>query len=604
MRATRLVAAILFSVPGVALANGDPRNAAVAALLEKTTAIAWSWLATAIILGLIVAFLKSGPTPTWNLAGFAWRAMLCFALLANYPTVFGTVIKTSRSIRDAVGADEAQAQYQASMRSMIERMRAANAAVAKEVLTGDASAAAPGWVAEKLAGATAEIGGAIFNALLSLVMLLGLLAHWVLGQLASILISLFYILGPLALMLAIPSGGGIALRWFGKFATYCTWPIISAILVALVGQMITSSIDSVATAPPSSSGAVAANSAAVLQALKGVATALVLVATAVSTPAIAGALVTVGAGNFAGHAAANAAGTAGDVGRWARRAAEMKAAAATGGASAAANAAGGAAAGAAGMGERTAAAVAHAKNAGTPGAPDVPGAAAAMLRQAAATAGEETKGAPMPPPPSVPFAGAPTKAEGARSPAQGSTTLGRPRPPPEATRTSASQAAQEANTRTSASLAAQEANTRTSGSQARREAMSVHERLEAELPPPPGVAATSPPPSPPGWDEREGRYRDDAADAAQASEWDSWWAASADPPSLRELRGEPAPSATGEETLGHVPVLGPPPASRPDAPTIFAAQDATSDGRARPGGAASPQQPSPPSEQGTRNDRR
>ncbi|WNZ66223.1 hypothetical protein QEG98_42145 (plasmid) [Myxococcus sp. MxC21-1] len=487
-----------------------------------------------------MAFLRAGPTPSWHLSGFVWRAMLFTALLTYYPTIFGTVVKTTRSVADAIGAQHVYDNYQSSMKALVERMRSANAQVAREFLTDDAEAEAPGWVASKVGAVTAEMGGMVFNAILTLIILLGVLAHWVLGQLASILIATFLVIGPLALVVAIAAGGGIALRWFTKFATYCTWPIVSTVLLALAGEMLTTTLDSLVPVTAGGNGSTAANATAALEALKGVGTSLVLMATALSTPALSSALVAMGAQNFAGQSSMQAGRDVGDAAQVAKKAVETKAAAATGGASAAAKAA------ADSMGERTSAAVNAAMIGQAPGANGgVAGAAAAMLRSAPPPDGATVAGGSAPPrlPPANvrPVGGAPTVASPGRT-SNGSTTIGRQAWQDAPTNTSYDQAMHEARTRTSASQALRDEATKASPSQAHREGLSEHARLEAELPMPSG--------------------------------YEMGGAAS---PVVTPL-GSPDGGSTqvdADQTLAHVAPLSPLPAGRPDAPTVMSFQDAT-----------------------------
>src|SRR5207302_15042 len=49
--------------------------------------------------------------------------------------------------------------------------------------------------------------------------------------LALLLIGLFYVLGPLALVFSIPSVSDIGTKWFSEFLSFCIWPIISGLLL-------------------------------------------------------------------------------------------------------------------------------------------------------------------------------------------------------------------------------------------------------------------------------------------------------------------------------------------------------------------------------------
>lgn len=103
---------------------------------------------------------------------------------------------------------------------------------------------------------------------------IGLVVHWLVSRLAILLISLFYVLGPLALVFSIPNVSDTGTKWFSEFLAFCTWPIISGLLlritVALGSHLI------FGTGP----GAIAT-----------LATALLMTASAIATPTLANRLV-------------------------------------------------------------------------------------------------------------------------------------------------------------------------------------------------------------------------------------------------------------------------------------------------------------------------
>ncbi|MHB8876861.1 MAG: hypothetical protein ACYC8T_24455 [Myxococcaceae bacterium] len=74
------------------------------------------------------------------------------------------------------------------------------------------------------------LGGYFFDSLIGFALLLGQAVFWVLSALARILGAVLYVLGPLALVFAIPRGSGVGGRWLRTFVTVLTWPILSALL--------------------------------------------------------------------------------------------------------------------------------------------------------------------------------------------------------------------------------------------------------------------------------------------------------------------------------------------------------------------------------------
>jgi hypothetical protein len=133
----------------------------------------------------------------------------------------------------------------------------------------------------------------VYEALVTVVLLLGEGLVFLIRWLSRILTATLFILGPLALVAGIPRMSRTGSRWFLRFVTIASWPIFAgvllAVMVALGGQ-----------------GAIARSY------LECLVAALVLLVTALSTPVLASNVVGGALQNFAGAGFASAKGLGAD----------------------------------------------------------------------------------------------------------------------------------------------------------------------------------------------------------------------------------------------------------------------------------------------------
>lgn len=257
-----------FKIPVLDLTSGAP-----AKYYGVIMGIARDAFLFSFVLGLALEAFSSAPSAPRDYAGVVQRAVIVLALLVFFPTIFGTVIRSTDGLATQLtppdvwekfwqaSANYLQANYDGSKDPSVAQVQGAEAE--------------PGFLdsvanAAKYAGRLA--GGGIFNAFLTMAMLICQGLHWVIGTLAHVLIALLYVVGPLALVGSIPKASGVGGRWFLTFVTIAFWPVISALLLA-----ITSELGLQAFLAQGAFGSLAS--------------AMLIAATAVATPSIASALI-------------------------------------------------------------------------------------------------------------------------------------------------------------------------------------------------------------------------------------------------------------------------------------------------------------------------
>lgn len=288
-----LIGVALVVLPALAEAAGPEalslKSGAPAELLGKTLAIARGLFALSLVLGLLVEAFGGSPDKPKSYGGVAWRALVVVALLAGYPRLFGTVVVTAEAIADRIAPQEIwdrfAKQSEESARQMVERERAApkegGPTGTMDVLTSSNVVAH-------------YVGGALFDSLVAMLVMLGQACQWVFGQLSRIILALFYILGPLALVFHIPAPSRTAGKWFSAFVTIACWPILSAVLLAIATSLMFRTDD-------------AAMHSEVGTAFGAVCSALLMVVMNLAVPLLASALVGGAVRNIAGTSLVGAA---------------------------------------------------------------------------------------------------------------------------------------------------------------------------------------------------------------------------------------------------------------------------------------------------------
>ena len=291
------VAAIVF-VPAIAFAANGPAVLDLTSgvpneLLGKTLGLARRLWVFCFVLALILEAFGSSPTRPRDYGGCVWRSLVVLALLAGYPRVFGSVINLAEGVADSITPYDVQAKFAKKNTEYIEKLYAQKSADDEKAeraadpsgLSTDASALA------KFAGN--YVGGMFFDSLLGSFVLVGQAAHWVVASLARILATVFYLLGPLALVFAVPKGSPTGGAWLRNFVTVASWPIFSGMILAITASFLFKGYET----------------QGVTTAFGAVASALLLIVTAFAVPSLASSVIG-GGGNLIAEGAQNASSVA------------------------------------------------------------------------------------------------------------------------------------------------------------------------------------------------------------------------------------------------------------------------------------------------------
>lgn len=291
------VASIVF-VPAIAFAANGPAVLDLTSgvpneLLGKTLGLARRLWVFCFVLGLILEAFGSSPARARDYGGCVWRGLVVLVLLTSYPRVFGSVINLTEGLADSITPHDVQAQFAQKNAEYLEKLYAQkSAADEKAVRAGDPSGtSSDASVLAQFAGN--YVGGMFFDSLLGAFVLVGQAAHWVLASLAHILATVFYLLGPLALVFAVPKGSPTGGAWFRNFVTVASWPIFSGLILAITASFLFKGYDT----------------QGFTTAFGAVASSLLLIVTAFAVPTLASSVIG-GGGNLIAEGAQNASSVA------------------------------------------------------------------------------------------------------------------------------------------------------------------------------------------------------------------------------------------------------------------------------------------------------
>lgn len=283
---------VVFATP--ALAAGptvDLTSGTLSAMVGTTLGIARSLLPFCLVLGLLLEAFGTSPSLPRDYSAVVWRFVLVFFALISigggsvYGKIAGTVIEFTEGVAARIAPasqrEDLSRKMEARMSELVEKRANGRSDAEKQAGVG----AVEKWAADT----AAELGGAMFNTLMSLIVLLGQIAHWVITTLGRILAVLFFVIGPLAIVFSVPRGFGFAGSWMRTFVTYCSWPIFSALILRIA---VTVGLDHVSVDEASGT-------------LSAMAASLLLVATAISVPALASALIGSAASDLASQGMSN-----------------------------------------------------------------------------------------------------------------------------------------------------------------------------------------------------------------------------------------------------------------------------------------------------------
>jgi hypothetical protein len=229
-----LIAPAAFAMTGANTSVLDLSTGVPANLLGKTMGLARGLFTFALVVGLVLEFVGGSPTSGRDYGGCVFRALVVVMLLAFYGRIFGSLVNMAENVASQIAPQsiwedytKAQGQWQQKLFSQqSDADRAAQGTVqAPQSLTDRAKKA--------LGLAGGLMGGYLFDSLIAVFLLVAEGAHWVLVTFAHILSAMLYVIGPLALVFAIPRASDTGHRWFRIFITVLTWPIFAALLLAL-----------------------------------------------------------------------------------------------------------------------------------------------------------------------------------------------------------------------------------------------------------------------------------------------------------------------------------------------------------------------------------
>jgi hypothetical protein len=252
-----------------ALADGpatlDLTNGATSDLLNSTLLLARELWVLCFVLALLWEAFGSSPGTQKDYAGVFYRSAAILLLLAAYRPIFGSVINLTQDIAARIAPDDAHAKFSA----LVDYAASARAAETTPGATVTPPPGAPPPSPAQLQQWSSGLGGIFYSGLIGLLILVGAVVHWIFRIGSVILCAFYYVIGPLALVFSVPRISGVGSKWFGHFVTVASWPIFSGVLLAITAQVGGNGLFGQETF-----GAVCAS--------------LMMVATAIATPTIAG----------------------------------------------------------------------------------------------------------------------------------------------------------------------------------------------------------------------------------------------------------------------------------------------------------------------------
>lgn len=233
MRACLLGASAVLLLPGLAAAAvGDDGSMVDALKLASswqtgTYQVAMGLLPGMLILALLLEAFWKGPTEPKDFGGVLWRALVIALVLlpVRGQSVYGLGCSTLAGLSDSITA-------QLAPRDTLQKFADVAGQWRKDLLKGATTVVAtPG---DAIQGFWAYAGGSIYETLISIAMLLGQAAVWVLAVLAQVLVAMLYTVGPLALAFSVPRVTDSLSRWLRSFITILAWPVLSALMMAII----------------------------------------------------------------------------------------------------------------------------------------------------------------------------------------------------------------------------------------------------------------------------------------------------------------------------------------------------------------------------------
>ena len=238
-------------------------------LFQKIMNVAKAGLFLAALAAFTLEFLKP-PGESRNYAAVAVRLFITLGLLAYYQMLAGTVVKSTQGLARVVApTDMALAAYSKLVKDQQNNalkdpfgasvpmsrdsgsttpVNCPPGTVSKSQATSDGFGGDGGTVywCEKTrqgdssflkdaAAATSDtVVGALSTTLFLLIFAITGATRFVIEQLGVVLSSIFYLIGPLALVAGIPRSSSTAANWFKHLLVYCSWPVFTGLVMSLL----------------------------------------------------------------------------------------------------------------------------------------------------------------------------------------------------------------------------------------------------------------------------------------------------------------------------------------------------------------------------------
>jgi len=229
----------------LALADGAGANdvlisfktGAIAEMVTTTLQIARRYFVFAMLAGYVVEWVGKSPDAPRDYAGCTWRSFIVLFLLVFYTQVFGSLINLSNAITQQVTpptvGERLYTDFKTQLKSTYARIESAQdrAANAPDAEIAARALAEADSASQDLVGKVT--GGLLMDSLVGLFAAVGLVVHWLIARLAVLLMTLFYVVGPLALVFSVPNVSDTGTKWFSEFLSFCAWPIISGLLLRI-----------------------------------------------------------------------------------------------------------------------------------------------------------------------------------------------------------------------------------------------------------------------------------------------------------------------------------------------------------------------------------
>jgi hypothetical protein len=204
----------------------------VGAWVGTSKGVAFSLLPFFFIVALILEAFGKAPGEPRDFGSVVFRSALVLVLLTFYGKLFGALMGFSSGLAARIAPKETWEKLKAATQVFLDDKARYQA---QELLAAKSGSLTDGVMAY-VAGKADAVGGALIDAAVSLILLLGEASLWIVGTFGQVLGLLLFVLGPLAIAVSLPRSSDVGTRWFRVFASVLTWPLISALLVGLITE--------------------------------------------------------------------------------------------------------------------------------------------------------------------------------------------------------------------------------------------------------------------------------------------------------------------------------------------------------------------------------